>query len=88
MSGFATRAMNSMQPTSTRRSRPYSAKTSSPFCDTVEYTSPSTPNGASAITQRTTVDTASDTLANTSFTVPDAARSAMPSTTAHTRMPR
>lgn len=45
------------------------------------------PKGASEITQRTTCDTASDTLANTSFVLCDAARSAMPSTTAQARMP-
>ena len=86
-SGFVTNAMNSMQPTSTSRSWPYSVNISRPFALTVVYTRPKMPKGASEITQRTTCDTALDTLANTSFVLCDAARSAMPSTTAQARMP-
>ncbi len=85
--GFVTNAMNSMQPTSTRTSCPYSVKISGPFWDTDVYTSPRMPKGARPMTQRTTVPTASAMLENTSFVVALAARRAMPSTTAQARMP-
>ena len=86
--GFTTNAMNSMQPTSTSRSWPYSVKISMPFVDTAVNTKPMMPKGARLMIQCTTWPMASATLWNTSFVAAFAARSATPSMTAQARMPR
>ncbi len=87
MRGLVTRAMNSMQPTSTKMMRPYSTKMSRPEVATELYTRPRMPKGAQAMTHRTTLDTASDTAVNRSLVFCLAERRAMPSTTAQARMP-
>ena len=74
ISGLATSAMTSMQPTSTRMSLPYSKKISGPLSDSVVYTRPITPNGAQAMIHRTMVVTASEMALKTSLDVSDASQ--------------
>ena len=58
-----------------------------PFALTVVYTRPKMPKGASEITQRTTCDGVGHAGEHVRFVLCDAARSAVPNTTAQARMP-
>ena len=79
--------MNSMEPTRTARSFPYSVKMERPFSETVLNTRPMMPNGAKLMIQVTTFARPLEISSNMVLVVSLAPRRPMPNKTAHTRTP-